>query len=1584
MEKEQKKYKIGLDIGTNSVGWACVDENNDILQKDGKYLWGSRLFDEAQPRRGRRINRGARRRIARRKQRINELNRILKPKMDEIDSEFFNKMQESFFIKDDVENTRDWSCQFFKDKKEVKKLMYITDSEGLPIRKNIYHLRSECMQDKKVDFRLVYLSLHHIMKYRGNFLYEDSQVEGVINGDSSSGSKEMIKEKLGELNDQISKMLGVELNLNLSQVGEENAENEANFEKIADILLEKGKRKKDIEAELQIFVKNKLGFAAKTRQSQIFNEIIKLIIGYTADLKNIFELTGNGKLQLGKLSEKEDELRQKLGENFEIIETLNSLYSVFMFNNILNGKSSISEAKIESYEKHRSHLKMLKELYKLGDKNIFSKEEYQKMFGKPMKAEGITNSKENEDTEAQLLDGSTEQNKKSNTQKGQKPKKLEYDEKFANYYNYINSSKEVEQEEFGNFVRRELEKLEKKLETKISKAEDCSGLSEEEIKNKVKEFEKTEAEFKNIKDRFKELKDDIFTLINNHEFMPKQTVVDNGAIPMQFHRAELEKIIDSQGIYYSILKENKEVLLKLFSFRIPYWYGPLNSNSSFSWIEKRGLKNLSADDRKKQKDNIKIDYTNFDDENVIDTEKTQENFITRMLNHCEYLYNEKCMPKCSITCEVYECLSELNGIKVDGRYLSTDTRKNFIKGVLIKDSEVKYTPTGLKTFLSSKEGCGANLKIEGLSDLNKFNSSFKTTQFFVGLGFPLTTIKENLNRFDELCKDMTIFKEGDCRKKRLEKFKDLLQTDVNFKAVLNHKFDGWSRLSKELVLGLKDKYGRTILGYMWDNPNGDKTVPKLMNLIASDKYGFKAVIENRQGKYKEDNKQTLEEVVSESYCSPPVKRATIQAIKIVDEIVKIMDDCKPSRICVEFSSDGDKTPKDSREKQLTKLYNKIKDEINKEDSDIAQYIKSNGNLNKQDILNDVQSMEKRLKEKKNELSDEKVFLYFIQMGKSLYSMEPLSLDNLADTEVDHILPRSLIVDNSLDNKALVLKTENQNKKGRCFVGYHKEFFGQGKRAQVDGWWEYLMKNNLLSPKKYKNLHLDWDKEDIYTGFINRQLVETRQAIKLVIELLKEKYPDVPDENNKWLVNHQVVALNATLSSAYRQRNELYKLRIVNDYHHAHDAYLSAVLGDYIYNKFPYLSRKIYNEEAKEAQKKFYEAFKNAQKYDINNKECDYGAIIRMLDYDVINKNTGEVCWKKEWNKTIKERIYNEKVKCFISRMVNIKQNGQFYKLTILKKEKPEASIPTKKNRSDVKKYGGLTGKVTALNFIIKETIETKKKQKVKYILEAVGFMDLAKAKSKNVSIEEYILTKIVPKPDAKYEVVAKIYDNQLVEIDGHPVYMNGGDVTNARQIKLSEEICRTLYALIGDVGSGVEKSNSKKSNDEDTNSEEPRTDDANNKKARNEKHKPHYELLVKYGDRIGNTREEKLAYAKQKGEEMASNLANKCIEKFVEKLEKSCSEMVGIGKQIEKLKKFSDEKFKSLTIEDKCEVLEKMFFLVRKGRVQESSFKFKSELGGSFGRATISSVNGHSFAIINRSITGFYQQRKEIIKKKDK
>ena len=41
------KYYLGLDMGTNSVGWAATDPGYRLLKAKGKDLWGIREFNEA-------------------------------------------------------------------------------------------------------------------------------------------------------------------------------------------------------------------------------------------------------------------------------------------------------------------------------------------------------------------------------------------------------------------------------------------------------------------------------------------------------------------------------------------------------------------------------------------------------------------------------------------------------------------------------------------------------------------------------------------------------------------------------------------------------------------------------------------------------------------------------------------------------------------------------------------------------------------------------------------------------------------------------------------------------------------------------------------------------------------------------------------------------------------------------------------------------------------------------------------------------------------------------------------------------------------------------------------------------------------------------------------------------------------------------------------------------------------------------------------------------------------------------------------------------------------------------------------------
>ncbi len=60
-----KDYFIGLDAGTDSIGWAVTDTSYRLLRDHGTDYWGSYLFDEAQTAVDRRQKRTARRRYTR-------------------------------------------------------------------------------------------------------------------------------------------------------------------------------------------------------------------------------------------------------------------------------------------------------------------------------------------------------------------------------------------------------------------------------------------------------------------------------------------------------------------------------------------------------------------------------------------------------------------------------------------------------------------------------------------------------------------------------------------------------------------------------------------------------------------------------------------------------------------------------------------------------------------------------------------------------------------------------------------------------------------------------------------------------------------------------------------------------------------------------------------------------------------------------------------------------------------------------------------------------------------------------------------------------------------------------------------------------------------------------------------------------------------------------------------------------------------------------------------------------------------------------------------------------------------------------
>lgn len=45
-----KEYFIGIDIGTNTIGYAATDTHYNLIKKSSKSIWGIRLFMNFQQR----------------------------------------------------------------------------------------------------------------------------------------------------------------------------------------------------------------------------------------------------------------------------------------------------------------------------------------------------------------------------------------------------------------------------------------------------------------------------------------------------------------------------------------------------------------------------------------------------------------------------------------------------------------------------------------------------------------------------------------------------------------------------------------------------------------------------------------------------------------------------------------------------------------------------------------------------------------------------------------------------------------------------------------------------------------------------------------------------------------------------------------------------------------------------------------------------------------------------------------------------------------------------------------------------------------------------------------------------------------------------------------------------------------------------------------------------------------------------------------------------------------------------------------------------------------------------------------------
>ena len=1215
--KEIKKFFIGLDMGTTSVGWAATDENYEVIKKNGKALWGIRLFDEAQTAEDRRMHRIARRRIERRSRRIDLLQELFAQEICKKDPGFYERLNESGLYEEDktVHQTNSlFNDVDFNDKAYYKK--YPT----------IYHLRHALMMENHpFDVRLVYLAIHHILKHRGHFLFENFQTDekGTSGFDESFAA-------FGSALDRI---------------------------KGSSPDVRKADSMKDILKDKKLGVKEKAASLLQCLgqgKEKDFKAMMTLAVGGTASLSDIFNDEKLKDFEKNKVNfssaqfeENEPDIMAELGDRYDLIAALHGLYNWSLLAELMGEHRYISEAKIAVYDKHKADLKVLKRVLKQSPKA------YAKIFREP----GSSANK--------------------------------------NYSAYVGVCK---------------------VKGKKAAIEKCS----------YEDFTKT------LKSCLKDMpdsndKDYISRELNMGTFLPKSVSKENGVIPYQLHLQELKIILSKAEAYLPFLKVRDQYgtvsdkIISLFTFRIPYYVGPINEHANSCWVVKKDKQG-------------KVYPWNFTEK--IDIEKSAEGFIRNLTNKCTYLIGEDVLPKNSLLYSEFTVLNELNNVRIGETMQKLPLR---LKEKVMDNLFSCYKHVSRTKFIKYLVSEGIDKKeaesISGLDgDFKSSLSSLIDMKHILGNDFS----REDA---EKMIQDITIFG-GDKKmlKNRLHREFSYL-TPEQLTSLTRLSYDGWGRLSREFLVNLLPVEGNSC-EVLVDHTSGEvlniisamrQTSYNLMELLGS-RFGYGQAIEERNKKEEGQGRITYKDV-EDLYISPAVRRPLWQALKIVREIVKITGK-EPSKIFIEMAREnGEKGRRTiSRKARLQALYKKCRD--------------------------DTRDWAKELEGKSEEdFRSDRLYLYYTQMGRSMYTGKPIDINRLFDRnvyDIDHIYPQSLTGDDSLDNRVLVEKTVNAKKGDTyplssaldgCYIS-GQQIRIQDIQKEMRPFWHMLLEKELISKEKYNRLSRTIPLSDAEkAAFIGRQLVETRQSTKACAELLSKAYPQT-----------RIVYTKAGNASRFRQYGGFIKVRDMNDYHHAKDAYLNIVVGNVFDTRF--------------TANPLHFLKGNHPVYSLNT-EALYGHKVSRSGVDAWipaeKDEKGQVMAGHEGTMgTV--RKWMRKNNILFTRMP-LEGKGGLFDQNIMKKGKGQVPLKGDSPISDIGKYGGYNKASIAYMMLV----QAEEKGKPVYLLESIPNY----VKNKLISDKErqaYCVRTWTAQGN-KYRhpqiLIPKIRIQSLFEIDGFKAHISG-------------------------------------------------------------------------------------------------------------------------------------------------------------------------------------------------------------------
>mgnify|MGYP003286630852 CR=1 FL=1 len=568
--------------------------------------------------------------------------------------------------------------------------------------------------------------------------------------------------------------------------------------------------------------------------------------------------------------------------------------------------------------------------------------------------------------------------------------------------------------------------------------------------------------------------------------------------PTSAYRAEALRILQTQQEFNpQITDEFINSYLQILTGKRKYYHGPGNEKS-------------------------RTDYGRYTTKKDSEDEYlTLDNIFGILIGKCTFYPEEYRAAKASYTAQEFNLLNDLNNLTVptETKKLSEEQKNKIITNV---KNEKAMGPAKLFKYIAKLLSCDV-ADIKGYRIDKSDKAEIHTFEAYRKMKTLETIDIEQMERekLDKLAYVLTLNTEKE-----------------GIQEALEHEFaDGTFSQKQVDELVQFRKANSSIFGKGWHNFSVKLMMELIPELYATSEEQM--TILTRLGKQKTTSssnktKYIDEKRLTEEIYNPVVAKSVRQAIKIVNAAIKEYSDF--DNIVIEMARE---TNEDDEKKAIQKIQ-----KANKDEKDAAMLKAANQYNGKAELPHSVFHGHKQLATK--------IRLWHQQGERCLYTGKTISIHDLINNpnqfEIDHILPLSITFDDSLANKVLVYATANQEKGQRTPY--------QALDSMDDAWSfrelkAFVRESKTLSNKKKEYLLTEEDisKFDVRKKFIERNLVDTRYASRVVLNALQEHF-----RTRK--IDTKVSVVRGQFTSQLRRHWGIDKIRDTY-HHHAVDALIIA-------------------------------------------------------------------------------------------------------------------------------------------------------------------------------------------------------------------------------------------------------------------------------------------------------------------------------------------------------------------------------------------------------------------------------------------